>query len=103
MTQPFGEVYLLTNTVNGKQYVGQTTRGAKYRWRDHQHDAKRRGNKSVLGRAIRKYGATSFTLMVLDFAYDPSELDAKEIHWISTKGTLSPQRLQCETWRPEGS
>lgn len=90
MTRPFGEVYLLTNTVNGKQYVGQTTRGAKYRWRDHQHDAKRRGNKSVLGRAIRKYGATSFTITVLDFAYDPSELDAKEIHWISTKGTLSP-------------
>lgn len=72
MIRPFGEVYLLTNTVNGKQYVGQTTRGAKYRWRDHQHDAKRRGNKSVLGRAIRKYGATSFTITVLDFAYDPN-------------------------------
>lgn len=79
----------MTNTVNGKQYVGQTTRGAKYRWSQHILDAKQ-GKNRILCHAIRKYGASAFTLEVIDTADNHDDLDAKEIHWIKGHGSLSP-------------
>lgn len=89
MTQPFGEIYLLTNITNGKQYIGQTTRGARRRWSQHILEAKQ-GTNRILCHAIRKYGAGAFTLAVIDTADNHDDLDAKEIYWIKTQGSLSP-------------
>jgi len=54
--------YLLTNLVNGKMYVGKTTRSIKRRWQNHCASAKRYQYTSVLHNAIRKYGAENFTI-----------------------------------------
>jgi group I intron endonuclease len=58
-------VYLITNTMNGKQYVGITTRKVKFRWYEHVRDAKWHRRPTLLAKAIRKYGADAFTIQAL--------------------------------------
>jgi len=57
-------IYLVTNIVNGKIYIGQTKR--KDRWYHHKWAAKNgRKNKMILHKAIRKYGAENFIYEIL--------------------------------------
>ena len=48
-----GVVYLITNNVNGKVYVGKTVHTLKERWRTHLYWAKRGFKGMVLYSAIR--------------------------------------------------
>jgi group I intron endonuclease len=56
----FGVVYVATNTVTGKQYVGLTRMGVATRWA--QHIGKARNPKTYFHRAIAKYGAAAFVV-----------------------------------------
>jgi hypothetical protein len=72
-----GIIYLLTNTANGKIYIGQTKEysgvtalrkyGLHNRWKDHVSSANRNTVKGcvLLNRAIRKYGEAAFTQDIL--------------------------------------
>lgn len=54
-------VYLVTNRLNGKRYVGATGRGLLARQRHHECDAARGADTSPrFHQAIRKYGIESF-------------------------------------------
>lgn len=71
-------VYLVTNSVNGKVYVGITEQSLKTRWSRHLSDA-RNGSGFLLHRAIRKYGASAFTVDIL------ARLDSREdAFWVET-------------------
>lgn len=59
-------IYILTNTQNGKQYVGQTCGPPKYRWKAHVREARRKIHCPLLGRAILKYGPEVFSLSVVN-------------------------------------
>ena len=59
------EVYLITNRVNGKRYVGITSRGYQERFKEHIHDALN-GSKTILHNAIRKYGQDNFDIILLE-------------------------------------
>lgn len=90
MPKPFGEIYAIRNLINGKIYVGQTTRGVQHRWRGH---IKGLGNGRTypgLKGALAKYGVENFSVEVLDTAASYVELDAKECSWITTLGTMVP-------------
>ena len=56
-------VYLITNTVNGKQYIGQTRVSLHRRWLGHKSS---HHTRSPLHSAIQKYGAQAFCLSLLD-------------------------------------
>lgn len=71
-----GEVYLIKNKVNGKSYVGITTRDVSQRFSEHCKA------NSLIGRAIRKYGEDQFNLMTIDYAKTKEELYQKEMDWI---------------------
>ena len=84
-------VYLLTNTVNGKKYVGQT-RKAKLEMRlcGHKNAHKREGGCRLLNNAIRKHGWGAFSATVLARCSSLAELDAVEAAMIQTHQALFP-------------
>jgi hypothetical protein len=86
---PMGCVYLATNRVNGKKYVGQSRSCLHDRIRHHRHSAKY-GSLLAFHCALRKYGFDGFIWEVL-FESDRRELlDFVEISQIQELGTLSP-------------
>lgn len=78
-------VYLITNLLNGKQYIGQTISCYKARWQNHC----KKGN--ALHSAIKKYGRKSFRVQVLDTAYTLDELNAKELFWVNEMNCYAPK------------
>lgn len=85
-SKPYGVVYCITNTVNGKKYIGQTTGTIAYRWSKHCGGGKQ---CRVLRSAIDKYGKESFTVAQVDTADSKQELDAKEIFHITQNNSDS--------------
>lgn len=85
-SKPYGVIYCVTNSVNGKRYVGQTIQTLNARWRLH----KTSGACRLLRRAIDKYGESSFDICVLEPANSKTELDLAEIEWIFKMNTLDP-------------
>ena len=76
-----GFVYLLTNTTNGKPYVGATTTTWKRRWKMHRTCA-RMGDKRPLYEAMRADGPAAFSMEVLAHTNTQKQLDEMEIVWI---------------------
>jgi group I intron endonuclease len=58
-------VYQITNSVNGKTYIGITSRSMAIRWREHMRHARYFANKGMFYRAIRKYGGEAFRIAIL--------------------------------------
>jgi hypothetical protein len=82
-----GLIYKITNTVNGKCYVGQTIKSADRRWAEHKrfylgnHPTQKSKRLYV---AMREFGVENFTFEVLqDNIKTQQELDAAEIAWIN--------------------
>jgi group I intron endonuclease len=68
--------------VNGKVYIGQTTRSIKSRFTRHITDALSNTLDTHFARAIRKYGASNFIVEEIDSAQTQEELTLKEQKWI---------------------
>ena len=77
-----GFIYKITNTINGKSYIGQTIQNVKERF--YQHCATK-CSKAVLDmaihRAIKKYGKSNFTVEVIE-EVDSTNLNDRERYWI---------------------
>ena len=71
------EVYLVTNKINGKKYVGQAAKTSAYRWRQHLWAAKREDGYH-LHNAIRKYGEDAFSIEVIFTVTSKEEMDNLE-------------------------
>jgi group I intron endonuclease len=85
-----GYVYLVTNLVNGKKYVGCTKVSIKRRWAQHR-SAAIKGSTLLIHRAIRKYGESVFKieqLEVLDGGH--ADLMAAEIRHIDFHNCVVP-------------
>lgn len=80
-------IYVITNTINGKQYVGKTDLTIEQRFHAHIRDSKVAKRKSrPLYRAFNKYGIENFTCDLLEecSSHDSS---AREIYWIGRLDT----------------
>ena len=87
---PYGCIYEVTNTVNNKIYIGQTTKTVARRWQQHLSAAKTTKETNALHNAIRKYGPDKFTIELVTTASSREELDRLEQTYISGFNTLSP-------------
>ena len=70
-------VYKLTNLINGKNYVGQTVQTLEKRFNAHKYC-----KKSIIGNAIKKYGAENFSREVLAVCSTKGEMDELERFFI---------------------
>lgn len=78
-----GYIYKITNKINGKVYIGQTSKTIEERWKRHIIDTKRKDRKnSAIQNAILKYGKENFSIEEIEKC-DISELNNREIYWIA--------------------
>ena len=80
-------LYKITNLINGKLYIGQTTSTIAKRWTGHKTPSSR---CKGIARAIKKYGKSNFKIEVMATANNQQELDHRESYYISLFNTLAP-------------
>lgn len=78
-------IYKITNLINHKIYIGQST-NIERRWKEHKYRTNKewKGNHeyySILSRAIQKYGIENFSFEIIEECSE-SELNQKEIYYI---------------------
>ncbi|MBO4401317.1 MAG: GIY-YIG nuclease family protein [Selenomonadaceae bacterium] len=81
----YGEIYIISNDINKKLYIGQTTRDIKKRFKEHLYE------DSAIGNAMRKYGIEHFRVESIEKCYTKEQQNAFEIFWIRELGTLYPE------------
>lgn len=82
-------IYVITNQLNGKQYVGKTLKNPTQRFKEHCRDSKKeRCNKRPLYDAMNKYGIDNFSISTIEECSD-TEVNEKEIYWINKLNTYS--------------
>lgn len=80
-------VYKIENTVNGKCYIGITSRTVEVRWNEHLSRINSTRN-SRLYNAIRKYGKDNFTVTSIDSADTEAQLRELESKYIKQYDTF---------------
>lgn len=88
-------IYSLTNRINGKRYIGQTTRSVEWRWRQH-----RKHMNSVdfpIYHALRKYGVDNFDVEVLAAACSVACLNHLEALFIAAYNSLVPHGYNLDS------
>ncbi len=83
----YGIIYKVTNSINGKVYIGQTTMTLRNRWRLHCHV---NSTCSTLKKAIEKHGKDAFNVELVDSADNRKELNEKEKAWIQKEKSIAP-------------
>jgi group I intron endonuclease len=80
-------IYKITNLLNLKSYIGQTTQEVSIRWKQHC----KKSSLSVIGKAIQKYSVENFKFEILDeTAVDLWDLNNLEKHYIKMFNATYP-------------
>lgn len=90
MMKRIGVIYLITNKINGKMYVGSTTGTIQKRWREHRCLAKTKTD-IYLYRAMNKHGEKNFKIEEICTVLDISFLNATEEYFINLFNTYQPK------------
>ena len=77
-----GFIYLATNKINGKIYIGKTKNTIAIRWSQHKCEAKRLIPNVYFIRALNKYGPDNFDVIQLEEC-DNSLLNEREKYYIA--------------------
>jgi group I intron endonuclease len=80
-----GYIYKITNTQNGKVYIGKTIRTVAIRWEQHIKRAKQRVN-NYLYDAMNHYGYDNFSIETIDTC-PKEDLNEREKYWINVYDT----------------
>ena len=82
-------IYKITNTVNGKVYIGQA-KNLNTRFANHLYRIKRKEHHNeYLQRAFDKHGETNFIYEIVEEISDLYILDSREKYWIDHYGGIN--------------
>lgn len=84
------QAYLITCRVNGRQYVGITSRGVDRRWAEHLFDSRADTKRMAVTRALAKHGPENFTIEAICSASTWDGICAVESLLIVQHGTRAP-------------
>ena len=89
-----GYVYKITNTINGKAYIGISVHEPeKRRIKDHLSG---RGNR-VIANAVKKYGKDAFTYEILEANVFDEFLPDLEVAYITNHNTIAPDGYNLDS------
>ena len=72
----YGFIYITTNNINGKRYIGQCKYQQNRDWQTYL------GSGTILKKAIKKYGKENFSREIICNAFSREELSELELHFI---------------------
>lgn len=99
-------IYKWTHKINGKVYIGQSTKTLDKRIQGHINTAAA-GSEQPIHYAIRKYGVPAFIVEVIATAVSISELNSLEIQYIKQYDSRVPKGYNLKgggdnhSWHPE--
>jgi len=67
-------IYKVTNIINSKIYIGQTSKNSNISYL---------GSGPIILKAIRKYGKDNFKKEIIEYCESKIQLNEREIYWIS--------------------
>lgn len=82
MNEIIGYVYMITNNVNGKRYVGITKRSIETRFKEHIKCSRKLHSKQIINHAIAKYGIENFSIEKLEECKSLTRMRDAEMSWI---------------------
>ncbi len=85
-----GYIYLTTNTINGKQYIGKKT-SSKFLGTSYL------GSGRYLQNAVKTYGKENFTVELLECVDNKEDLTARELYWIDKYNAVKNEMFYNQT------
>lgn len=82
------DVYLITNIVNGKKYVGISRNGYQVRFHQHLLESHTKYHNSILHKAIAKYGDDKFVVEPIETDVPDDQIKEKEKYYIKLYDTF---------------
>ncbi len=95
-------IYIITNLLNNKQYVGQTTQSIEKRWQRHCWKCTSK-NSMPICKAIFKYSKENFKIEVLTYCTSLIELNEKELFYTNELNSWSPNGYNLRAGDGKGS
>lgn len=94
-------IYKITNNINGKSYIGLTTKERptdrysqhRYLARHPEQETKGLGTNSILHEAMRKYGVDNFSFEIIEEVPEDVNLNEREKYWIKFYHTYVKEPL----------
>lgn len=84
-------IYKITNTINGKIYIGKSTTNVDTRWELHLKHAFVERRRTRFCNALRKYGSNAFIREILVNDISTTEqLNEQEVHYIDQTNSTNP-------------
>lgn len=80
------KIYLISNSINNKKYIGITKRKLHTRFSAHCSN----GSSSIISKAIRKYGRENFKIEVLFQTFSLKDMELMENEFIKLYDSLTP-------------
>ena len=80
-------IYKIQNKIDGKSYIGKTVNDVNTRWNEH---IRGKDKKSLIYRAINKYGKDNFEFSIIGTANSMDELNDLERFFIAEFNSLTP-------------
>lgn len=99
-------VYVISNIINQKLYVGQSTKSIEERFKRHCSEAKWNNRKNMpIVNAIHKYGENNFKIKILEQSenFTKKQLDDLEIYWANKLNTFVPFGYNLKAGNGPGS